>query len=296
MRNRLECDPHRDSMDNPSEVVFNGSKVGMKAGSQAKAARGFTLIELLVVVAIIALLAALILPAFSKAKTAARGAICRSNLRQLQLYLSLYVTDCGSFPLLLDDRIILANQANGTAYPYMWDGQLKSYAGGSNGVFRCSETRPDLADVFDLSTGSWIKIKKPGGRFVYQGYAYNAFGTADPRHVNNQGLGEPWREYISAEQQRPNQESVSYIKESMIISPAQMIAIGDANAWSISAAGRFYPTQSGIDYPDPPDHRHNGKANVVLCDGHVESRSQKGWTNKTPENWAIWNNDNQPHL
>ncbi|HOL66669.1 MAG TPA: type II secretion system protein [bacterium] len=62
----------------------------MKSGE-----KGFTLIELLVVVAIIAIMAALLIPVLNTAKMRAQTATCMNNLKQLKIVIALYDQDHG---------------------------------------------------------------------------------------------------------------------------------------------------------------------------------------------------------
>jgi prepilin-type N-terminal cleavage/methylation domain-containing protein/prepilin-type processing-associated H-X9-DG protein len=84
-------------------------------GAMALRADGFTLIELLVVIAVIAILAALLLPALSSAKNQAILVDCKSNERQQLLAMTMYAHDNKDF--LPDD--VGGNQA--------WD--LRDFSG-----------------------------------------------------------------------------------------------------------------------------------------------------------------------
>lgn len=64
-----------------------------QAGSPPRTPHGFTLVEMLVVIAIIAILAALLMPSLTKAVEMGRVASCANNLKQTSIALTLYVDD-----------------------------------------------------------------------------------------------------------------------------------------------------------------------------------------------------------
>ena len=81
---------------------------------------GFTLIELLVVVAIIAILAAMLLPALSKAREKARQAVCMSNLKQIGVGMMMYIQD--NYEYIPVTRLV-----TNTMYCKNWVYQISGY-------------------------------------------------------------------------------------------------------------------------------------------------------------------------
>ncbi len=107
----------------------------------------FTLIELLIVIAIIAILAALLLPALGRAKELAKSIQCRNQMRQIGLATRLYA----------DDNSDLFPRSQHSAFAsrqLVWERALAPWLGGRNtdtvtltnllnGIYHCpSDTKP----------------------------------------------------------------------------------------------------------------------------------------------------------
>ena len=87
----------------------------MNFPSRKKAAGAFTLVELLVVMALIAILAALLLPALGRSKESARATVCLGHLHQIGIGLQIYVSENNNkLPVMRDVSTDAAMAATNT--------------------------------------------------------------------------------------------------------------------------------------------------------------------------------------
>lgn len=255
----------------PVPVVFERKMDSESSMPRPVVRLAFTLIELLVVVSIIGILASLLLTALSHAKTAANSFNCKNNLRQIGLALHLYVDDYQAYPA---GSIFFA------------DGQ---------GLLWVDFLRPYLSLPLPAKHKKTI-LNCPGFRATYESidYGYNYQGYADL------GLGP----YFGV------QEAYSFVKESEVAAPSQMIAFGDSmgrmGAYvsdrgtllerAVQSYDRTWVSENGPKNQRYAQKRHAGRINLAFCDGHVKALTlTNAFFNETDGALALWNRDHEPH-
>jgi prepilin-type processing-associated H-X9-DG protein/prepilin-type N-terminal cleavage/methylation domain-containing protein len=238
--------------------------------------KGFTLVELLIVIGIIAILSALLLSALNHAEARARRIQCANNVHQLGLALVEYSGENNVYPFNHDWMDVLEEQ--------MRKGYVKGIDSHSfmiNGVWRCPG--------FEVPK-EW---KTP---VIFPSYGYNVLGINGQFGLafDSPGYSPGW-----------NHEKGPVVRVTSLVDPSEMIAIGDGfcgDGSSIEDLGGMIG-RIGIvrDKPNSmvtarANARHQGKANMVFCDGHVETPTLKFLFEDTNDNALVcWTRDHQPH-
>jgi prepilin-type processing-associated H-X9-DG protein/prepilin-type N-terminal cleavage/methylation domain-containing protein len=223
----------------------------------------FTLVELLVVIAIIAILAALLLSAIPQAKARAQKIRCINNLHQLGVGL----------------QVVLADN-NG----YLWNypRQLESDGLGISNP----ETNWFERGIWLCPSAQWNKGINFPKDMIPASYGYNAFGVLP---IGNNDVHFGLKAHFN-----PSSHLISPVGESQIAKPSDMMAIGDGFTGGIFLM-RPNSLNDLLRYGNTFT-RHQGKANVVFCDGHVESPTlQFLFEDTSDEALSRWNRDHQPH-
>lgn len=256
----------------------------------------FTLVELLVVIGIISVLVGILLPVLAGARERANSVKCQMNLRGLGQAWQAYAQEWKG--AILPGRMPVNVEISSIYGLGHWDAYRPRWyelAGAMVKQFPAPEVYKSQVDSWQITNRWFLCPARPewtNSRNYVFGYNYQFLGNARAFGVARQ-RGNKSKDYI----RYPVMANKIKADRTVMAADSMGTAAGKAKSkrtgylfdgskdeyawcnkgWCLDPP-RLTPTS---DYADPqhrsphdrsgPDPRHNGKVNVVFCDGHVES-------------------------
>ena len=222
--------------------TIRSGRVPARSGRSA-----YSLVELLMVVTVIGVLASLVLPTLAKSRKTARRVQCLSNLRQLGLAAQMYWDDHEGWSF----RYRTNATPEGDLY---WFGWISRGAEGTRTV----DHRQGV--LFPYLTGRGVELC-PSLRYESPTFKLKATGAAYGYGYNLELSPKPGRSVLSIR---------SLPRPSSTVLFADAAQVNDFQA----PASTENPLLEEFYYVSPQEptahFRHEGKANVVYVDGHVD--------------------------
>ena len=214
--------------------------------------RSFTLIELLVVISIIAILAALLLPALNMAREKARSIVCLNNLKSWHTALMLY-TD---------------------AYN---DYMVASYGVAGNGVW--NNYGPQIWNGYYSAFKALIIPSPPdGNQYNKWTYGPGTINACPTNYKNMEGQLGLYSYMLNGHTSWYNQDMIicgeyNVTKITQVKTPSQMIYIAENRAPTLRSK---FPTSPGLSVINEIGYPHNGGkiGNLLFVGGNAGSSSQ----------------------
>ena len=231
----------------------------------------FTLIELLVVVAIIAILAAMLMPALGQARQMAKKVSCISNEKQLGMVNISYSNDYEYFvPYSIYTSVPSPGNQNEVFWYEIMGQQLGWKSCARHGIYRPGgRSNPITAPtIFMCPNGKWGS--NLDGAF-YQSWSYHC---SVPKIM----------------MEEPPSSATRGAKVSQVLHPSSKLFLYDAGAfgYSLPGTGKTPGCTTSPDHPyivknleDFYNGRHVRTINCMFFDGHVENiSSDEAWSHK----------------